>query len=80
MDGDVRDHEVNETVAEQHGHQLRAMPVRHSEFDCRQNQDDEVEAHGVDEGRREDCVVRFRDRASHTRDPLGRQENAYVEG
>lgn len=55
------------------------MPVGYGEFDCRQDQDDKVETHGVNEGRRKDRVVRFRDRTSHARDPLGRQKNTYAD-
>ena len=53
---------------------LRAPP-RKDELRRGQDKDREVEAHGVDEGRRQDGVVRFRDRTSYTRDPLCRQKN-----
>lgn len=68
--GDVRDDEVHETVLEEEGHELRAAALdADDELVHAEQQDDEVEAHRVDERRGEDGVVRARYEAALAVDP-----------
>ena len=75
----LRDHEENEAVVKDEAHNPRPVPARcrhNAELDRREREDGEVEAHGVDERRREDLVVRVRDRTSLAWHPLGVEEDS----
>ena len=67
---DVRDEEVHQTILEQEGHKLRAAALDADEaLVGAEAEDEEVEAHGVDESGRKDGVVRLRDDTALTGDP-----------
>ena len=73
---DVRNEEVDETVLEEEGHELRAAALdAEDELVHAQEEDEEVEDHGVDERRREDGVVRARDDAACAVHPGGLDED-----
>lgn len=56
---------------------MRTMACEEPQLDSRQKQNDEVEAHGVDEGRGEDRIICLRDGATLTRHPCGLEEYAW---
>ena len=66
----VRDEEVHETILEEEGHELGASTLyTDDELVHAHEQDDEIEAHGVDERRGENGVVGVDDHASCQRIP-----------
>ncbi len=72
----VRDEEVHQTVLEQETHKLRPASLDAEDtLVRRQKQDDEVEAHGVDERGGKNGVVCARNKASLARNPDGSQED-----
>jgi hypothetical protein len=69
-----RNNEVDQTIANDQGDDTRATGVE--QFVSSENKHNEVEAHGVDEGRRENCIVHLGDDATLLWDPSSLEENA----
>lgn len=73
----VRDEEVHQTILEQEAHELRPAALDAEDtLVSRQEQDDKVEAHGVDKRGGKDLVVGTRDSAPLTRNPDSGEKNA----
>lgn len=66
-----RNEKVNQAVLEQHVHELRALCARLAKLDGGKDEDDEIEAHGINEGSCENCRIGVCDGTSLARDPLG---------
>lgn len=72
---DIRDHEINQTVLEQHAHKLRTLALWTYELDGGEDENNEVEAHGVDECGSKNSGVRLGYRAALAWYPFCREEN-----
>ena len=67
--------EENQTVAEDEGNKVGPSGRREGKFPAREEEDDEVEGHGVNKRNREQTIVRRRNNASFAVYPVGFQQN-----
>ena len=78
--GSLRDDEINKPVFKEHVHEMRTMTCEEPQLDSRQKQNDEVEAHGVYEGRGEDRIICLRYGTTLTRHPCGFEKDTWRHG